>query len=85
MNKFQYFLDSSWFIIRNSWSRFIWQNISNTRYADALSKILMVRKTIFGKDIDLDKTILLDSNGQRITNEYCENIINDMRKRELIK
>lgn len=85
MNKFQYFLDSSWFGIRNSSSRFIWQNISNTRYADVLSKILMVRKTIFGKDIDLDKTILLDSNGRRITNEYCENIINDMRKRELIK
>jgi flavorubredoxin len=44
----------------------------------------MVRKTIFGKDIDLDKTILFDSYGQRITDEYCENILKDMRKKELI-
>ena len=72
------------FHIRNSWSRFIWKNINNSRYANSLSKILMVRKTIFGKDIDLDKTILFDSYGQRITDEYCENILNDMRKKELI-
>ena len=44
----------------------------------------MVRNTIFGKDIDLDKTLLFDSKGQRITNEYCENIINDLKKKELI-
>lgn len=75
---------SAWFGIRNSWSRFIWKNIDNSRYANTLSKILMVRNTIFGKDIDLDKTLLFDSKSQRITNEYCENIINDLKKKELI-
>ena len=75
---------SIWFGIRNSWSRFIWKKIDNSRYANSLSKILMVRNTIFGKDIDLDKTLLFDSKGQRITNEYCENIINDLKKKELI-
>jgi len=75
---------SAWFGIRNSWSRVIWKNINNSRHAITLSKILMVRNTIFGKDIDLDKTLLFDSKGQRITNEYCENIIKDLKKKELI-
>jgi hypothetical protein len=36
---------------------------------------LKVNEIIFGKDIDLDKEIILDSRGNRITNEYCEKIV----------
>lgn len=78
------FFQTAWFGIRNSWSRVIWENITNLRHTSTLSKILMVRNTIFGKDIDLDKTLLFDSKGQRITNKYCENIIKDLKKKELI-
>ena len=78
------FFQTVCFGIRNSWSRVIWKNINNSRHAITLSKIPMVRNTIFGKDIDLDKTLLFDSKGQRITNEYCENIIKDLKKKELI-
>ena len=68
-------LGSAWFGIRNSWSSFIYQNFNNSRYADKISKYLRVNEIIFGKDIDLDKEVILDSRGNRITNEYCEKII----------
>ena len=68
-------LGSAWFGIRNSWSNFIYKNFNNSRYADQISKYLKVNEIIFGKDIDLDKEIILDSRGNRITNEYCEKIV----------
>ena len=68
-------LGSAWFGIRNSWSNFIYKNFNNSRYADQISKYLKVNEIIFGKDIDLDKQIILDSRGNRITNEYCEKIV----------
>ena len=68
-------LGSAWFGIRNSWSNFIYKNFNNSRYADQISKYLKVNEIIFGKDIDLDKEVILDSRGNRITNEYCEKII----------
>ncbi|MFM1985798.1 MAG: hypothetical protein RIS18_15 [Actinomycetota bacterium] len=71
-------LRSAWFGIRNSWSNFIYQNFNNSRYADQISKYLKVNEIIFGKDIDLDKEVILDSRGHRITNEYCEKIINEI-------
>ena len=68
-------LGSAWFGVRNSWSNFIYKNFNNSRYADQISKYLKVNEIIFGKDIDLDKEIILDSRGNRITNEYCEKIV----------
>ena len=68
-------LGSAWFGIRNSWSNFIYKNFNNSRYADQISKYLKVNEIIFGKDIDLDKEVILDSRGNRITNEYCEKIV----------
>ena len=68
-------LGSAWFGIRNSWSNFIYKNFNNSRYANKISKYLKVNEIIFGKDIDLDKEEILDSRGNRITNEYCEKII----------
>jgi hypothetical protein len=68
-------LGSAWFGIRNSWSSFIYKNFNNSRYANQISKYLKVNEVIFGKDIDLDKEVVLDSRGNRITNEYCEKII----------
>jgi len=68
-------LGSAWFGIRNSWSNFIYQNFNNSRYANKISKYLKINEIIFGKDIDLDKEVILDSRGNRITNEYCEKII----------
>ena len=68
-------LGSAWFGIRNSWSNFIYKNFNNSRYADQISKYLKVNEIIFGKDIDLDKDVILDSRGNRITNEYCEKIV----------
>jgi hypothetical protein len=68
-------LGSAWFGIRNSWSYFIYQNFDNTRYAHQISKHLKANEITFGKDIDLDKEVILDSRGNRITNEYCEKII----------
>jgi hypothetical protein len=68
-------LGSAWFGVRNRWSNFIYKNFDNSRYADQISKYLKVNEIIFGKDIDLDKEIILDSRGNRITNEYCEKIV----------
>lgn len=68
-------LGSAWFGVRNRWSNFIYKNFNNSRYADQISKYLKVNEIIFGKDIDLDKEIILDSRGNRITNEYCEKIV----------
>jgi hypothetical protein len=68
-------LGSAWFGIRNSWSNFIYKNFNNSRHANKISKYLKVNEIIFGKDIDLDKEVILDSRGNRITNEYCEKII----------
>jgi len=68
-------LGSAGFGIRNSWSNFIYQNFNNSRYADQISKYLKVNEIIFGKDIDLDNEIILDSRGNRITDEYCEKIV----------
>ncbi len=68
-------LGTAWVGIRNSWSSFIYQNFNNSRYANKISKYLNVNEIIFGKDIDLDKEVILDSRGNRITNEYCEKII----------
>ena len=68
-------LVSAWFGIRNCWSNFIYKNFNNSRYADKISKYLRVNEIIFGKDIDLDKEVILDSRGNRITNEYCEKIL----------
>ena len=68
-------LGSAWFGVRNRWSNFIYKNFNNSRYADQISKYLKVNEIIFGKDIDLDKEVILDSRGNRITNEYCEKII----------
>jgi hypothetical protein len=68
-------LGSAWFGIRNRWSNFIYKIFNNSRYADQISKYLKVNEIIFGKDIDLDKEIILDSRGNRITNEYCEKIV----------
>jgi hypothetical protein len=68
-------LGSAWFGIRNSWSNFIYKNFNNSRYANKISKYLRVNEIIFGKDIDLVKEEILDSRGNRITNEYCEKII----------
>ena len=68
-------LGSAWFGVRNRWSNFIYKNFNNSRYADQISKYLKVNEIIFGKDIDLDKEIILDSRGIRITNEYCEKIV----------
>ena len=68
-------LGSAWFGVRNSWSNFVYKNFNNSRYADQISKYLKVNEIIFGKDIDLDKEIILDSRGNRITNEYCEKIV----------
>lgn len=68
-------LGSAWFGIRNSWSSFIYKNFNNSRYANQISKYLKVNEVIFGKDIDLDKEVILDSRGNRISNEYCEKII----------
>jgi hypothetical protein len=36
---------------------------------------LKANEITFGKDIDLDKEVIIDSRGNRITNEYCEKII----------
>ncbi len=42
------------------------------------SKITVQEKTYtLGADIDLDKEILLDKNGVRITNEYVERILKE--------
>jgi hypothetical protein len=71
-------LGSAWFGIRNSWSSFIYQNFNNSSYANKISKYLKVNEIIFGKDIDLDKEVILDSRGNRITNEYCEKIVADI-------
>jgi hypothetical protein len=68
-------LGSAWFGVRNCWSNFIYKNFNNSRYADQISKYLKVNEIIFGKDIDLDKKVILDSRGNRITNEYCEKIV----------
>jgi hypothetical protein len=68
-------LASAWSGIRNCWRSFIYQNFNNSRYADKILKYLRVNEIIFGKDIDLDKEEILDSRGNRITNEYCEKII----------
>ena len=68
-------LGSAWFGVRNSWSNFIYKNFNNSRYANKISKYLRVNEIIFGKDIDLDKEVILDSRGNRITNEYCEKIV----------
>jgi hypothetical protein len=68
-------LGSAWFGVRNRWSNFVFKNFNNSRYADQISKYLKVNEIIFGKDIDLDKEIILDSRGNRITNEYCEKIV----------
>ena len=68
-------LGSAWFGVRNRWSNFIYKNFNNSRYADQISKYLKVNEIIFGKDIDLDKEVILDSRGNRITNEYCEKIV----------
>jgi hypothetical protein len=68
-------LGSAWFGVRNRWSNFIYKNFDNSRYADQISKYLKVNEIIFGKDIDLDNEIILDSRGNRITNEYCEKIV----------
>ena len=68
-------LGSAWFGIRNSWSNFIHQNFDNSRYAHQISKYLKANEITFGKDIDLDKEVILDSRGNRITNEYCEKIV----------
>ena len=68
-------LGSAWFGVRNRWSNFIYKNFNNSRYADQISKYLKVNEIIFGKDIDLDNEIILDSRGNRITNEYCEKIV----------
>ncbi len=38
-------------------------------------KYLKVNEITFGKDIDLDKEVILDSRGNRITNEYCKKIV----------
>ena len=71
-------LGSAWFGVRNRWSNFIYKNFNNSRYADQISKYLKVNEIIFGKDIDLDKEVILDSRGNRITNEYCEKIVADI-------
>jgi hypothetical protein len=68
-------LGSAWFGVRNCWSNFIYKNFNNSRYADQISKYLKVNEIIFGKDIDLDNEIILDSRGNRITDEYCEKIV----------
>jgi hypothetical protein len=68
-------LGSAWFGIRNSWSNFIYKNFNNSRYANKISKYLRVNEIIFGKDIDLVKEEILDSRGNRITNEYCKKIV----------
>ena len=68
-------LGSAWFRVRNCWSNFIYKNFNNSCYADQISKYLKVNDIIFGKDIDLDNEIILDSRGNRITNEYCEKIV----------
>jgi hypothetical protein len=68
-------LGSAWFGVRNCWSNFIYKNFNNSGYADQISKYLKVNDIIFGKDIDLDKEVILDSRGNRITNEYCEKIV----------
>ena len=68
-------LGSAWFGVRNRWSNFVYKNFNNSRYADQISKYLKVNEIIFGKDIDLDKEVILDSRGNRITNEYCEKIV----------
>jgi hypothetical protein len=39
---------------------------------------LKVNEITFGKDIDLDKEVILDSRGNRITNEYCEKILTEI-------
>jgi hypothetical protein len=36
---------------------------------------LKANEITFGKDIDLDKEVILDSRGNRITNEYCKKIV----------
>jgi len=56
-------------------SNFIYKNFNNSRYADQISKYLKVNEIIFSKDIDLDNEIILDSRGNRITDEYCEKIV----------
>ena len=71
-------LGSAWFGVRNRWSNFIYKNFNNSRYADQISKYLKVNEIIFGKDIDLDNEIILDSRGNRITNEYCEKIVTEI-------
>ena len=68
-------LGSAWFRVRNCWSNFIYKNFNNSCYADQISKYLKVNDIIFGKDIDLDKEVILDSRGNRITNEYCKKIV----------
>ena len=73
---------STWFGIRNYWSRIIWQNFNNSRYAKQISKTLKINQTIFGKDIDLDKEVIFDAKGNRITNKYCEEIIEEIYKKE---
>ena len=35
---------------------------------------------VLGPDVDLDKEVLLDGNGNRITNEMCEEIVEEVHR-----
>ncbi len=41
---------------------------------------ILGEKYVLGPDVDLDKEVILDGNGNRITNEMCEEIVEEVHR-----